>query len=232
MPKRLPLIDQYPLYTLSFNGVDGRVEFPYSLFGAGADWTVLGFLKGTGCLWSTRTPGVYHYFCQDSNRWPFHTDNADGTYDDWDVYFPTGYDTGRWNIIGCQVEKSGSDYIKRILVNGAIMAEKTVSGKTVREWISRFEVGVIVYDGLGTYFNGCIGPFYIYSRALRAYEMSQIICNPLNPPRNGLTVFLPLVEGSGGVAVDHSGYGYNGTLYGGVSWVELARYEIPAAIGW
>jgi hypothetical protein len=40
-----------------------------------------------------------------------------------------------------------------------------------------------------------------------------------------------MIEGLGTTVNDYSGFGNNGTLYGGVSWRELMKYEIPAAAG-
>jgi hypothetical protein len=44
-------------------------------------------------------------------------------------------------------------------------------------------------------------------------------------------MFLPMIEGLGTAVQDLSGYGNNATLEGGVSWVKLSKYELPAEAG-
>jgi hypothetical protein len=81
------------------------------------------------------------------------------------------------------------------------------------------------------YFRGSISGVRIYDRTLSQAEIQYNMYNPLNPIRDGLVLWLPFLEGSGTSVKDYSGQGNDGTLYGGVSWVELAKYEIPAGAG-
>jgi hypothetical protein len=76
-----------------------------------------------------------------------------------------------------------------------------------------------------------IAQVLIYNRALSDQEIQEIYYNPLDPPRNGLVLWLPMIEGSGTVVKDYSGNNNNATLYNGVAWRELSQYEIPAGAG-
>ena len=55
---------------------------------------------------------------------------------------------------------------------------------------------------------------YIYDRPLPSEEWLQIYKTPLNPPTNGLKLWVDYTSISNGLWLDRSGYGNHGTIYG------------------
>ena len=229
--KRLPLIDQHPIYALTFNGIDGYVECP-----------VLSLNRLTLACW-LKTPSP-------TTRWMMIMTKGDGTTTSpWEFRFYSN--TGKLALF----LTADTSYGDRALTDIAIVADQwyhvaaTYNGEYVKIYINGVEhgseavTGDIYVKNLNTliaarkpsapeyFFNGVIALPCIYSRALSPAEIQHNIHNPLNPVKNGLVLFLPMIEGSGISVTDHSGQGNNGTLYGEVSWRELTKHEIPAAAG-
>ncbi len=68
---------------------------------------------------------------------------------------------------------------------------------------------IIIGYGYTGYLVGDIYFVIIYDRVLNDNEVSQIKLNPLNPPREGLKVFLSPFSINGNIWRDQSGNGYN-----------------------
>ena len=233
MPKALPKIEQYPLYSLYCNGVDNYLYIPFN-------WSVLqnGF---TIMLWvkpnayanmdvlrhGTAPQGIISYFAIYYNntykRFEFawrSTDTSEGTYP-----FPpanTATEPRWYNIVWAWDVSYSYVYQDGIL---RVKVADTRSGKGIA--FTDIYLAMKLYS---SYLNGYIAPFLIYTRPLSPAEIKHNIFNPLNPVRDGLVVWLPMLEGYGTTVKDYSGYGNNGTIYG-ATWKELALYEIPAGAG-
>lgn len=229
LPKQLPLIDQYPLYALDFDGVDGRGVIPNV---AALNPTLISI----GCWFKPDTVVGTHYIISkrggltDDGYW------IQCTTDDLLFYLRIGaawvsavfadvLEVGKLFHVMGTYDKSNI----RIFVNGV---EGTPNAQTA-DWVKGTDNLIIgaYWNSLDyTYFtDGVIGLPFIYDRTLSLAEIRHNIYNPLNPAKDGLVLFLPMLEGSGATVEDYSGNGNDGTLYGGVTWEELMKYQIPAS---
>jgi hypothetical protein len=230
MPKRLPLIDQYLLYALSFDGVDDYVSIPHSPSLNLADFSIILIFKTsmTGVWQAMFQKGVvngnyinYGLQISSTNKLcgrfgagttgPAYTGNIIVT-------------DGRWH---CGAVTYDRVYLK-VYVDGRLDISQALS---YTPYTNTEMLSIGMWYGTSYPYTGLIALALLYSRALSQAEIQYDMYNPLSPVRDGLVLFLPMIEGSGISVKDYSGLGNNGTLYGGVSWVELAKYEIPAAIG-
>jgi hypothetical protein len=116
----------------------------------------------------------------------------------------------------------------RLYVNGVLRATSSLYSGTLDSSTNPLYV---THPTSPRILNGFLALPRIYNRALSLAEIQRNIRNPLNPVRDGLVLFLPMIEGAGTVVRDFSGYGNNGTLYNGVGWSELTKWELPAAAG-
>ena len=231
MPKCLPLIDQYPPYTLFFNGSDGYIGIP----AFGFNYNYMTFM----CWMMAYDLAARHTLLGQSNALlvpsievgtnPYASAPVSvivpGVYEA--VTISNAVAVKKWYNI-CVVKNGGGTapiiYVNGVQVPLAISSPQTYATTSVAKQIGQ--------RGNATqYFYGLIALPLLYSRPLSQAEIQHNIHNPLSPIRDGLVLFLPMIEGVGTSVKDFSGFGNNGTLYGGVGWVELAKYEIPAGAG-
>lgn len=228
MPKRPPLMEQYPLYSLLFDGATGYGTYPdFNMLA----WTELTFEVGVkpsslpagttiiiahgedGLAELQMTTGAVRIaICTEPVGWYFSPAQA-LVADQW-VHL-----VGTWK----------RNDVVALYVNGALVGTTAVP-----------DLGLYDYTGIGAtisawnhgtsnFFPGVIALPRIYDRVLSPAERQHNIYNPLNPVRNGLFLWLPMIEGQGLSVADYSGLGNNGALFGGVTWSELQKYEVPAA---
>jgi hypothetical protein len=226
MPKSLPLLEQYPLYALSFDGVDDYMTVPSSASLNLSNYTIeLWFAPYvTGSLPTLLSKGPqsntdgYWWILMSSDLSLVSYQYAYGTGHS-SVGWTVSIVEGKWYLLDITV--SGESIT--LYVNGVSEGTKTASGKIDETGHALFFGG---YLGTRYLYKGLIDEVRVYNRALSQAEIQRNVRNPLNPIRDGLVLFLPMVEGVGTVVRDFSGYGNNGTLYNGVSWRELAKYEV------
>jgi hypothetical protein len=114
---------------------------------------------------------------------------------------------------------------QRIYVNGVLDTSKAWSGNIVSSTTVR--VGWGLSD---RYWRGLIDEVRIYSRALSASEIQQLYLRRFDETipdvRSGLVLDLPL----DGDALDYSGYGNHGTIYG-AKWVAPTSTQLSGKHG-
>jgi hypothetical protein len=230
-PKRLPLIEQYPLYTLSFDGVDDYVAVPHNdVLNVQSHTVELWLYERTLKSWNPFAglirKGYTDYSFQillyptgEIKTWLKGTDESHTS-------FSLGTITlNKWYHIAYTYDGS---YVT-LYLNGVALTS-TAYSKTLTTNTEELRIGEGGLIGSRTP-DGLIALPCIYNRPLSQGEIQHNIYNPLSPVRDGLVLFLPMLEGLGTAVYDYSGQGNNGTLYGGVSWRELMKYELPAAAG-
>jgi len=232
LPRRLPLIDQYPLYAVALDGSSGYLTVPNSPSLRGfTELTIMCWLKPgpytgatrylfDGGYW-TAQGGLLAWLFDTSNHIRFYLKNTAGETTGIDPAIP--FTPNKWNAVGMVWDGATARHIH----NGKLIGTGSISG-TVDPTQDLF---VGCKADLTSFCDTSIALLLIYNRELSLYEIQRNIYNPLAPVRDGLVLFLPMLEGSGTSVADYSGQGNNGTLHGGVSWVELAKYEIPAGAG-
>jgi hypothetical protein len=229
MPKCLPILEQYPPYGLSFDGSTGYVVFP--------DTSTLHLTSGfTIEVWLNLSKlGVFqdlvakhqHGYAQ-GILLALDTNNKIGLW----VYPCTSFytnktftsaDLGRWFCI--HATWNGVD-LRKLYVNGRFDNSYT---QAITPATRAIPWALAVGHPLPSHpFQGMEASFKLYSRVLSDVEISRNARNPLNPVRDGLEIYTPMIEGYGITVKDFSGNGRNGTLYGGVSWRGLMKYEVQA----
>jgi len=226
VPKALPLMEQYPLYALLFDGVDDYVKVlnapslnPTAAITIEA-WVSCGASPAGNYRSIVRKESTYAFRFADtgylqafiwqggvakgSNIVPASVAWVPGRWVHWVFTYDGSY---------MRIFKNGVEAVSPLALTGAIDATTT-------------DVGVGA-TGTGAYpFVGSIALPRIYNRALSLAEIHRNMRNPLNPVRDGLVLWLPMIEGIGTSVRDFSGYGNNGTLYNGVGWRELMKYEV------
>jgi hypothetical protein len=228
MPRRLPLIDQYPLYALSFDGSSGYVKAPNLDLNR---LTVMAWIKTPNPnknyqMIITKGDGTF------TSPWEFRfygttgkislCATIGGTFGEWAVT-DVALRANVWYYVAATYDGS---YV-RTYINGEKHGESAASGDIYAKTIETM-VGARKPTAPEFFFIGLIALPCVYNRALSQAEIQRNMYNPLSPVRDGLVLWLPFLEGSGTAVKDYSGLGNNGALNGGVSWVELAKYEIPA----
>jgi hypothetical protein len=225
-PKALPLLKQYPLYALSFDGVDDYVAVPHSSSLNVQAFTIIIWLLPrawtyTGLIMKSPTNyvrdfnfGIWLNLYANVNY-----GHGDGTNYLWRTAPANILSLNAWNCIALTFD--GSTYI--LYVNGV---QKDTATTTITPITNTAPIYMMANATLTGFTNGLLGGVCLYNRALSASEIQWNYRNPLNPARSGLVLWLPMVEGSGASVRDFSGYGNNGTLYNGVAWRELAKYEL------
>lgn len=224
-PKTLPLMEQYPLYALNLDGINGNVNcgVGVSLDMPTNDFTVCMRINMNAVIGNHDIFGKYdavnggYNVCIVGNRLiMFIKSGANYRYAG--SVFSVGY---FYHVAFVVVVGSLPDcYINGVLSNGA---SGGAGQANIGSSINPFYIGVGgVY---GSYSNMVAVDAQVYSRGLSQAEIQRNMRNPLNPDRNGLVLFLPMIEGQGLTVADHSGQGNNGTLIGGVTWKELMKYE-------
>jgi hypothetical protein len=230
MPKRLPLIEQYPLYTLSFNGTDGYMDCGNSVSLDITDAITVEF-------WLKTDRAIDYQFAlskgSGGSGYEFAFDSIPRV--DWEMRNGTNLwlASARFTYVNAWHHFAGtfdgSTGVGILYIDGVLKGQ--VTGASIgSNPTAKLYIGARAPSNLAT--RGFIALVRIYHRVLSQVEIQYNIYNPLNPIRDGLVLFLPMIEGLGTAVYDYSGQGNNGTLYGGVSWRELMKYELPAAIGW
>jgi hypothetical protein len=229
MPKRLPLIDQYPPYALSFDGVDDYV-----------DCGQMPELNNTGSF--TAIAWIYHtvdeyggFLGQDWGGvriWEMMTDTFRRAqfriwYSEGDLRLYSAAEALPLNVWKHYVGRYDASIREMsIWIDGNKVASATIPADRVPGGTVPLHVGAVYSTSF--VIHGFVAAVLIYTRALSQAEIQYLMYNPLNPIKDGLVLFLPMLEGSGTGVKDYSGLGHDGTLYNGVGWAELAKYEIPA----
>ncbi len=85
-------------------------------------------------------------------------------------------------------------------------------------------------DGYAGDYDGDIYYVREYSRALTPAEVAEHYAGIYND-ETGLVLYLPLIEGSGIIANDHSGSGNNGTLINGPTWEIVSNKDAELVSG-
>jgi hypothetical protein len=221
-------MEQYPLYATVYNGVDGYIGvsgFQYPEFTLEA-WINLATLNryhgicGRAVLpWSNT---AFAFRVVPYSYLSFVT-SADGSTVD-DLLSSITLSANTWYHVVATFKRP----TKTLYINGVVVATKTWDYNIYNSTANIIVGGYAYGSGLNYLMNGRIGLVRFYNRALSQSEIQHNMYNPLNPVRDGLVLWLPMVEGSGTTVKDYSGNNNNGTLYGGVSWMELSKFEIPA----
>ena len=229
MPKRLPLMEQYPLYALEFDGIDDYVLV--------ADSPSLRITKkitieawvnviNTGAFEEILTGKSYTYFLAifgGSIRWYLGNGAA------WFITSVTPIAYGVTTHVAATYDSSTGRW--EVYKNGALANSGSVTPQDIGLNDQGVCIGAYPPSPSTYWFKGVIVEPRVYNRALSQSEIQRNMYNPLNPIRDGLVLWLPLLEGSGTTVKDYSGNNNNGALYNGVAWRELALYEIPAGAG-
>lgn len=237
VPKSIPIMEQYPLYALSFNGINGYMIINDSLSlqvdyitmmalvrtpnVAPAEKNIIRTSNGASGLYAIRfDTSVFQSFIRDSAGTLVYA-NGVGT--------PTLVNNA-WYF--CAATYDGAFLKTYLASNGAPLSlVQTVPGTGL---------GLGNNPTLGVYIGAkaWVAPFFfgnillpsLYNRALSFAELQRNMRNLMNPIRNGLVLFTSMIEGIGLNVADYSGQGNNGTLIGGVSWYEMSLYEALADI--
>jgi hypothetical protein len=124
---------------------------------------------------------------------------------------------GTWYHITGEATQNG---YMRLYVNGIEEGTAVAIGTP---WTSgaRWLIGRVLSSQTGSYsyFKGTIDTVRIWNRALTAQEVLASVDG--NPGGVGPVGDWKLDEGAGTTAYDRSGNGYNGTIYGGPTWINL-----------
>ncbi|MHA1263153.1 MAG: LamG domain-containing protein [Candidatus Freyarchaeota archaeon] len=106
----------------------------------------------------------------------------------------------------------GSDI--KLYLNSQIDAQGTLSN-SIANTASKITIGRDINDP-DRFFDGKIYLMLIYNRALSDTEIQQIYDDPLNPPTDGLVLWLApdSVDTANDIWTDKSGQGNDGTIYG------------------
>ena len=83
------------------------------------------------------------------------------------------------------------------------------------------------------HFDGVVALTRTYNRALTSSEREWNLFNYHDPVQSGLTLWLPMEEGTGEIVYDKSEYGNNGTLMpagAGPTWQRLRQWELRSVI--
>jgi hypothetical protein len=128
-----------------------------------------------------------------------------------------------WTQIGIVVEGLTWKFIINGAVDKVFTSSRALIHSTVPLWIGRSRAS-------NPYLNGLIGEARIYSRALSASEIQQLYLRRFDDTipdvRSGLVLDLPL----DGDALDYSGFGNHGTVYG-AKWVAPTSTQLSGKHG-
>ena len=224
-------MEQYPLYALKFNGVDGYLRVPASpsLNPASFTWEVWVKMHSNtyGIMDMGSIASAYRHIEFRGNLGYFEFRSGNLAEDNYWRITSLSFTLNKWyHLVGTFEENGIMEFLVNRVSQGtrSVTSHVDVSGEDLR--LGRLQWGATAY-----YLDGSVALARVYSRVLSRAEITHNFYNPLNPVRDGLVLFLPMVEGSGTSVADCGGQGNHGTLYGGVSWTEFAKYEIPAGVG-
>jgi hypothetical protein len=222
---------QHPLYALAFDGIDDYVAIPNSnTLNLGNNGTIsfwIKFTKGTANYWYdliSKAKWAQSGYCIIIEQTGGHA----GISLDSSIWEPADTITpGVWHHIVFTWTPTTLKYYRDGVLIASTSGTYTVTANT-----NTVNLGQRNNGYLGIYnLKGSFGEVLFYNRALSDTETQHNVWNPLNPVRDGLVLWLPMIEGSGTTVKDYSGNANNGTLYNGVVWRELSKYEIPAGAG-
>jgi hypothetical protein len=218
-------LERYPLYALSFDGVDDYVRVPNSpSLHPSSAVSVEAWIKTSvnqSSAWIVTkyySAGFGEYLLgvvAGALRFTVVIGGSSVNYN------PTfNYYDGRWHhVVGVYDGSYLRVYADGVQLPGSLAKTGSIDSTT-------YDVVVGSGHGAAGYFwSGLVALPKIYNRALSLAEIQRNMRNPLNPVRDGLVLFLPMLEGVGTSVRDFSGYGNNGTIYGAV-WRDLAKYEV------
>jgi len=146
-------------------------------------------------------------------------------------YPVTLYKNNWYHLVGVwEGSTTGNVYL---YINGENVASGDYTGSITSDHALQIG-GAEVWSDAWRYFNGTIALVRIYKDyALTPEEVRWNMLNYHNPAREGLVLWLPMEEGSGGTVYDKSGYGNNGTLLPAddpPTWQRVRQWELRQVI--
>jgi len=230
-PKSIPVLDQYPLYALDFDGTSGYVGVGMTTF-APTEMALFAWIKTTlgkrviigrlNSAWATAPDGDFVLFSGGVGVDAFICRMGGNQLR---ISYNTSVIDGRWHFVAVTWDGSTT----RLYVDGRLDNSTPMSG-AFQASTNKILIGRREYAASPAYFRGLIGQPLIYQQNRSFPEVHHNMRNPMNPVRNGLALWLPIIEGQGTNVADFSGQGNNGTITGGVSWYEMALYEALADV--
>lgn len=141
-----------------------------SIFSSGSSWTITFWVKNSAaCTISSLSSGYEHYVGVSSSAASFHTENTDGSHDD---FAPgTGIDTNL-HYVAFVCNTSGGNYTKYVYQDAVLVNSKLISGKTVQTWQSPLIIGKTYVEP--NYSTGKIDDVAFFSRALSLTEIQSL----------------------------------------------------------
>jgi len=231
-PKRLPLINQYPLYDLNFDGVNSIVDC--GTFSPLITLTI-------ECWVNPTVLGIQELISKGSAGADLNGDFQLRIEDAAGHIKPHLYVGGAWVLFASLGTIPAGQLSHLAMVSDGVTLSLYINGvldannaAVVGAWaVNAHNVYMGMYPPLPGIlaYNGLIADPKIYNRNLSIAEIQHNIYNPLAPIRNSLILWFPMIEGQGATVVDSSGAGNNGTFLGGTTWGNLMKYEIPAGAG-
>lgn len=234
LPRQQPRSLAFERYALGFNGINNYVSVPAAA--TELDFTTENFTFEIILKWNSGAGRVYlvDRGVPNVDGYYFRI-NADGTLVaatsspvfNWTATTPGDVPDQKW----CKIDivRSGADI--NFLKNAVVLVRTTVGVHADPLTANRtFEIGRL-RTGLN-YFKDCMALFRAYNIALTPDELRWNLLNYHNPVRPGnLVLWLPMEEGTGLVATDHSGLGNNGALLPALTpptWERVRQYELRA----
>lgn len=155
---------------VSFNGSSSVITFPsIPNMADGQDWSIALWTRdgANNGLWCVKTSSYEDYFSVGSST-TFHTDNNDGSVDDWDL----GSSPSGWCHAVFGVQHYGGGYFKFCYRNG-VLTQKQIVGKSARGWTGNFRLGQLILEP-SQYFSGKIDEMSVWGRALNSNDVSRL----------------------------------------------------------
>lgn len=118
----------------------------------------------------------YYMIMYNSGNINFHSCNSDGSESDSASGAVGGYDNTIWHHVAFVGADSGSDWIKRVYVDGVQVATGTETGKTSGK-LGNINIGRIIVEG-SSYATGLMDDLVIFNRSLTADEIALIYNGP------------------------------------------------------
>lgn len=134
--------------------------------------------------------------------------------------------------------RDGDTLPNKLYVNGVLVDETAVyAADTFSSGVS----DLLIAQTSGASMPGFVASLQVYNRALSdgavavgeraGGELLRSLMEYHNPPRVGLVCWLPMEEGAGGITLDRSGNGNDGTLEPVVSppdWIRNKKWQLRA----